>query len=77
MTQALETTRPLTTEEQKQVQTFAEFLIARRGPAPTPTPERINVDAVVGLCKGMGRDKTDKELIREAWDAITDKYMQD
>ena len=80
MTQMLETTKPLTDEERRQVQTYAEFLISRRGgPAATveprnPEPNRVNVDAIIGMFAGMGGDKSDKELIREAWDEIAAKY---
>jgi hypothetical protein len=34
----------------------------------------IDVDRLIGLCAGMGGDKSDKQLIREAWDEVVDKY---
>lgn len=78
MTQQLEVNVPLNEEELKQVKDFAEFLVSRRGfKAATPAREArqkyVNVDALMGLCKGMGGDKSDKELIREAWDSVIDK----
>ena len=80
MTQTLETTKPLTDDERRQVQNYAEFLIARREAAAASAdpqdrkPNRINVDALIGMFAGMGGDKPDKELIREAWDEIAAKY---
>ena len=78
MTQTLQVKTALTPEELKQVQDFAEFLVSRRISRPvTPSREgranNIDVDALMGLCKGMGGDKSDKELIREAWDSVIDK----
>ena len=76
----LNVSRPLTADERQQLQTYAESLVARQessGPPRQPDLDqtsRINVDALVGLCKGMGGDKSDKELIREAWDEIAKKY---
>jgi hypothetical protein len=78
MTQTLETTQPLTTDERRQVQDYAEFLISRResraATAQDQRPNRINVDALIGMFAGMGGDKSNKELIREAWDEIAAKY---
>ena len=76
MTQIVETTTPLTAEERRQVQDFAEFLISRRnGNSPqAEKPKGIDVDGLIGLCKGMGGDKSDKELVREAWDDLLKKY---
>ena len=75
MTQTLETTAPLTDDERRMVQAYAESLIARRHAAASPAPSaRINVDALYGMCAGMGGDKPDKELIREAWDDLLKKY---
>ena len=78
MTQLIETNIPLTEDELRQVKNFAEFLLARRAKPPglgTAQSSRkyVNVDALMGLCKGMGGDKSDKELIREAWDDVIDK----
>jgi hypothetical protein len=76
----------LTPTQLKEVEDFAEFLITRcavRNADPTPTSSavaqqppanRINVDALIGMFAGMGGDKSDKELIREAWDEIAAKY---
>lgn len=67
MTQQLDITLTLTEEERRQVQNFAEFLISRRrSPALRPKPKYINVDALAGLCAGMGGDKTAVELAHEA-----------
>ena len=77
MTHVLEINGQLTPDELKQVKAFAEFLISRRRPdLPTATesrPKYINVDALMGMCRGMGGDRTDDELIREAWDHVIDK----
>jgi hypothetical protein len=69
----------LTPAQVKKVEDFAESLIAppaavrdERG-GDGSGPNRINVDALLGLCAGMGGNKSDKELIREAWDEVVDK----
>jgi hypothetical protein len=74
----------LTPAQVKEVEDFAEFLLAQRnGRSPIATREpaqqnqtanRINVDALIGMFAGMGGDKSSKELIREAWDEIAAKY---
>jgi hypothetical protein len=68
----------LTPAQVKEVEDFAEFLISR---APDEAESArsnggpgVNVAALTGLCRGMGGDKSDKELIREAWDEIAAKY---
>lgn len=64
----------LTPAQVKEVEDFAEFLLSQRPVAPLGAPtDRINLDALMGLCKGMGGDKSDKKLIREAWDDIAAK----
>jgi hypothetical protein len=75
MTQTLNVTKPLTDEEQRKVQAFAEQLIAHRSVENTPQGQQhVNVDALHGMFAGLGGDKTTKELIREAWDEIAAKY---
>jgi hypothetical protein len=66
----------LTPQQIKEVEDFAEFLATRRRESSvTPVrPKYIDVDGLIGLCAGMGGDKSDKELIREAWDEVVDKY---
>jgi hypothetical protein len=76
MTQTVDITRPLTDDERRKVQAYAESLIAsrpRRDRQGAPT-DRIDVDGLMGMLAGMGGDKSDKELIREAWDEIVAKY---
>lgn len=64
----------LTPEQVKAVEDYAESL-ARDNEAGAGTRSKfINADALVGLLKGMGGDKTDDELIKEAWDSIIEKY---
>jgi hypothetical protein len=77
MSRLTELVAKLTSDQLQEVEDFAEFLATRPRPAGPGTPRHskpIDVDALVGLCKGMGGDKTDKELIREAWDDLLDKY---
>ena len=75
MTQALNLTQPLTDDERKKVQNYAESLIANRGPSEGKSaPKYVDVDALLGMFAGMGGDKSDKQLIREAWDEISAKY---
>ncbi len=63
----------------KEVEDFAEFLLARRGLLrPDGTGEkrlnRNDVDGMIGMLEGMGGDKSNKELIGEAWDDASAKY---
>lgn len=75
MTQTLNLTQPLTDDERKKVQDYAESLIAGRANAQAKSaPKYVDVDALMGMFAGMGGDKSDKELIREAWDDIAAKY---
>jgi len=75
MTQTFHVTKPLTDDERRKVQAYAETLIASRPENASPTvPTRIDVDALYGMFAGMGGDKSDKELIREAWDDQLAKY---
>lgn len=73
MTEVLEITSPLTEDERRQLREFAELLIARRKSSPT-TQKHVDVAAIRGMFAGLGGEKTDKELVREAWDDITNKY---
>ena len=73
----------LTPIQVKEVEDFAEFLGVRaegtNGAASAtattlPTPMNfIDVDKLMGMCAGMGGDKPDEELIREAWNGVIDK----
>lgn len=76
MTQTLHLTQPLTDDERKKVQAYAESLIAHRpgSEATKSAPKYVDVDALMGMLAGMGGDKSDKELVREAWDEIIAKY---
>jgi hypothetical protein len=71
MTQIVETTKPLTDEERRQVEAYAESLIAKR--SASQRVHRMNTDGLIGLCEGMGGDKSDKELIREGWEDVVAK----
>ena len=85
MTRLLEIASRLTPAQLAEVEDFAEFLVARRDMvngkfirAATPSPPPyVNVDAVAGMCAGMGGDKTDVELVHEATDARVAKYMRE
>ena len=70
----------LTPAQLKEVEDFAEFLVTRRAPetpaAPTTAdvrPKYLNVDALVGLCAGMGGDKSSVELVHEAYQSRASK----
>ena len=78
MTQTLqlEIERPLTAQEREDVQAYVRALLARRTATADEGDRYIDVDAIRGLFADMGGDKGDKELIREAWDAETDKYTK-
>ena len=73
MSRLTELAAKLTPSQLQEVEDFAEFLAARGSDAGTARPIRIDVDSLMGLCQGMGGDKTEKELIREAWDGVVNK----
>jgi hypothetical protein len=82
MEKLLEIAKRLSQTQLTEVEHFAEFLAARGRRPPAAGPKRtpaggIDVSALVGLCEGMGGSKTSKELIKEAWRDITDKYMDE
>jgi hypothetical protein len=66
-----ELAQKLSPAQLKAVEDFAAFLLTR--PA-TPGGKRMDVDSLIGLCKGMGGDKSDKALVREAWEEVVKKY---
>jgi hypothetical protein len=74
MTQTIDVTRPLTEDERQRVQAHAEALIASRPVGTDKCTERIDVDGLYGMFAGLGGNKSDKELIREAWDEQLAKY---
>ena len=67
----------LTLAQLKEVVDFAEFLLACPSSFPSTALQdhfqKVDVNGLTGLCKGMGGDMTDKELIREAWGGIVAK----
>jgi hypothetical protein len=77
MNRLIELASKLTPAQLREIEDFAAFLIARPAP-PAPTadaqPKYIDVDAIAGMFAGMGSDKSDKELVREAWDEIAAAY---
>jgi hypothetical protein len=75
VTQTFQVTQPLTEDERRKVQAYAESLIASRPVnAPGSAAGRIDVDALYGMFAGIGGDKSDKELLREAWDDQLAKF---
>lgn len=56
----------LTPAQIREVEDFAEFLAARKPAIPTPPAGRINVDAVPCICRDLGGDATDKQLLRSS-----------
>lgn len=71
MTRLLELTSKLTPSELKQVEDFAEFLSKKNGHVSHHAgATHVDISGLVGLCKGMGGDRSDDELIREAWDHV-------
>lgn len=70
----------LTPAQLKEVEDFAEFLVARGTASLTlggPTSGKENVirfDGWAGCLAGIEPDKSDKQFIRDAWNAVLDKY---
>ena len=69
----------LTPAQLTEVEDFAAFLGTRRDSAAATAADRqksqfVDVDGLTGLCKGMGGDRSGKELVRESWDGIVAKH---
>ena len=77
MSHVLEIAEPLTADEAEQVKTFAEFLVQRRPRAapvtPPPPPHQISFEGWAGCMAHVEPEKSNKQLMREAWDAVIDK----
>lgn len=68
----------LTPAQVKEVEDFAEFLLSRQGHVTGSAPEaaarnKISFDGWAGCLANVEPEKSNKELIREAWDAVIDK----
>lgn len=82
MTQTLtiDTPRPLTEFERRQVQTYAEFLIAKRSPVPSPSrpsqrePHQITFEGWAGSLAGVEPETSNKQFVQEAWDDLLNKH---
>ncbi len=80
MTLMLDVQGQLTTDELEQVKSFAEFLIARRSAKPvvaspaTRGDSTIHFEGWAGSLAHIDPNKSDNEVIREAWDAVVKKY---
>ena len=67
----------LTPAQVKEVEDFAEFLIARgeEGTEATPRPPRkISFEGWAGALAHVDPQKSNKQLIREAWDEVAAKH---
>lgn len=73
MTQLIEVSEQLTEDERRRVQAFAQELLARRA-APAAEAPQIDVDRLYGMFAGLGGDRPDKELLRQAWDEHLAKH---
>jgi len=78
MNRLTELAAKLTPAQLKEVEDFAEFLAVHDGSARKAASKKeplrlANIDALVGLCSGMGGDRTNKELIRQSWDDVVKK----
>jgi hypothetical protein len=66
----------LTPSQVKEVEDFAEFLISRRTlrASQGQQPEhKISFEGWAGCLAHVDPEKSNKEIIREAWDAVVDK----
>jgi hypothetical protein len=73
MSRLTELASKLSPDQLREVEDFAEFLTTRAGAPNRPPKSRINVDALYGLCSGMGGDKSDKDVVRDGWNGVVDK----
>ncbi len=80
-TVTIDTPRPLTEFERRQVQSYAEFLIAKREPlmpagsASTQprAPHRITFEGWAGSLAGVEPEKSNKQFVQDAWDDVLSK----
>lgn len=68
----------LTPTAVKEVEDFAEFLLSRQQDASSaaakPAPEhKISFEGWAGCLAHVEPEKSNKQLVREAWDAVVDK----
>ena len=67
----------LTPSQVKEVEDFAEFLIARKNQRKRPDrDEYLDVSKVAGMLANLAPDKTAVELAHEATDARAEKYLK-
>jgi hypothetical protein len=80
----IETRRPLTEFERRQVQTYAEFLVAKQE-VPVPTGDanigsgqqhRITFKGWAGALAGIEPEKSNKQFVQDAWDEMPSKSDQ-
>ena len=79
MTQLLEKLEKLNAARRQSVEDFADRLLdeqAAEGPA-TSGQRKVSFDGWAGCLEHVDPSKSDKELVREAWAALTDKHMKD
>lgn len=75
MTQLFEVVEKLTPSDRELVKDFAELLLTRKAQARADArgPVYVDVDAIAGMFKGMGGDKSSVELVHEAMDEWAEK----
>jgi hypothetical protein len=80
----INTRRPLTEFEARQVQTYAEFLIAKQE-SPSPTgiannqdgqPHRVTYKGWAGALAGVEAEKSNKQFVQDAWDEMLSRADQ-
>jgi hypothetical protein len=79
MTRLLELTSKLTAEQLKKVENFAENLVRTneqldQNAALNGGQKKIRFGSWVGCMAHVEPEKSDKELLREAWDDLLSKY---
>ena len=78
----INTRRPLTEFEARQVQTYAEFLIAKQesslptGNAGGIEPHRVTFKGWAGALAGIEPEKPNKQFVQDAWDEMLSKSDQ-
>jgi hypothetical protein len=67
----------LTPSQVKEVEDFAEFLLARKSQSKRKDREEyLDVSKVAGMLANLAPEKTAVELAHEATDALTEKYLR-
>lgn len=79
MTPLAEKIEKLDLEGRHIVEDLTDLLLSRQASSAMPSraPNKVSFEGWAGCLAHVDPNKSNKELIREAWDAATEKHMKD